>query len=70
MKQLLWIVITLVAGVLGFLSGYSVSSYTGVEPGFFAAVETGSYGGGGGESAGTEGVSQELQKYYEGLSDE
>ncbi len=61
--------ITLVAGLLGFLAGYSISSSTGVEPGFFEAVETGSYGGGGGEET-TEGISTEDQEYYRDLSAE
>lgn len=69
MKQNLWIMITLVATVLGFLAGYSISSYTGVEPGFFEAVETGSYGGAT-DSESTEGVSQELQDYYKNLSED
>lgn len=69
MKNNLWILITLVAGLLGFLAGYSISSYTGVEPGFFEAVETGSYGGGGGKEV-TEGVSAEDQDYYRKLLEE
>ncbi len=69
MKNNLWVVITLVAGLLGFLAGYSISSSTGVEPGFFEAVEAGSYGGGGGEEK-TEGVSAEDQEYYRQLLEE
>ncbi len=69
MKNNLWVLITLVAGLLGFLAGYSISSSTGVEPGFFEAVETGSYGGGGGEET-TKGISAEDQEYYRELSTE
>ncbi len=69
MKNNLWVLITLVAGLLGFLAGYSISSSTGVEPGFFEAVETGSYGGGGGGET-TEGVSAEDQEYYRKLTEE
>ncbi len=69
MKNNLWVLITLVAGLLGFLAGYGISSSTGVEPGFFEAVETGSYGGGGGEKA-IEGVSTEDQEYYRKLTTE
>ncbi len=69
MKNNLWMLITLVAGLLGFLAGYSISSSTGVEPGFFEAVETGSYGGGGGEET-TKGISAEDQEYYRELSAE
>lgn len=69
MKNKLWVLITLVAGLLGFLAGYTMSSFTGVEPGFFEAVETGSYGGSGSEKA-TEGISKEDQEYYRKLQDE
>jgi len=69
LKNNLWALITLVAGLLGFLAGYSISSSTGVEPGFFEAVETGSYGGGGGEEA-PEGISAEDQDYYRKLLEE
>ncbi len=69
MKTNLWLLITLVAGLLAFLTGYSLSSSTGVEPGFFEAVEAGSYGGGGGEET-TEGISAEEQEYYRKLTTE
>ena len=69
MKNNLWILITLVAGLLGFLAGYSMSSSTGVEPGFFEAVEAGSYGGGGGKEV-TEGITEEDQDYYRKLMEE
>ncbi len=70
MKNNLWMLITLVAGLLGFLAGYGISSSTGVEPGFFEAVETGSYGGGGGGAKATEGISAEDQEYYRKLLEE
>jgi len=69
LKNNLWVLITLVAGLLGFLAGYSISSSTGVEPGFFEAVEAGSYGGGGGDEV-TEGISTEDQEYYRKLMEE
>ncbi len=69
LKNKLWVIITLVAGLLGFLAGYTISSHTGVEPGFFEAVETGSYGGGGGEKK-TEGISAEDAEYYRKLQEE
>jgi len=69
LKNKLWVTITLVAGSLGFLAGYAISSHTGVEPGFFEAVETGSYGGGGGEEK-TEGISEEDQEYYRKLQED
>ncbi len=69
MKNKLWLLITLVAVLLGFLVGYSISSSTGIEPGFFEAVETGSYGGGGGEET-TEGISAEDEEYYRKLQEE
>ena len=69
MKNNLWVLITLVTTLLGFLAGYIISSSTGVEPGFFEAVETGSYGGGGGAEA-IEGVTTEDQEYYRKLTEE
>ncbi|GBE43706.1 hypothetical protein BMS3Bbin10_01787 [bacterium BMS3Bbin10] len=69
MKTGIWVMIISVAGVLSFLVGYSVSESTGVEPGFFEAVETGSYGAGPGGGA-TEGVSAEDEKYYQELGKE
>ncbi len=69
MKNKVWALIALITGLLGFLAGYSMSSTTGVEPGFFEAVETGSYGGGGGEET-IEGVSAEDQEYYRKLQEE
>jgi hypothetical protein len=70
LKNRLWVLITLVAGLLGFLAGYSISSSTGVEPGFFEAVETGSYGGGSAGEETTEGISKEDQEYYRKLTEE
>jgi len=69
LKNKLWLSISLLAGLLGFLSGYIVSSSTGVEPGFFEAVEAGSYGGGSTEQR-TEGISAEDQEYYRKLQEE
>lgn len=55
--------------LLAFVAGYNVSSKTGVEPGYFQATETGSYGGSkDGESV--KGVSEEDSKYYKGLAEE
>jgi len=59
----------IVAGVASFLAGFSVSERTGVEPGFFEAVETGGYGAGPSGTA-TEGISSDLEKYYQGLTKE
>jgi len=57
----------LIAGLLAFLTGYLTSSHTGVEPGFFDAVETGSYGGKQDEPS-TKGLNKGLQDYYKNLS--
>ena len=55
--------------LLAFVVGYHLSSKTGVEPGYFQATETGSYGGSkDGESV--KGVSEEDSKYYKGLAEE
>jgi len=57
----------LVVSSMSFFVGYSLSKETGVEPGFFEAVETGGYGAGpGGE--GVEGISSEYEKYYQDLT--
>ncbi len=66
MRTNLWILNVIVVSVLGFFLGYVVSAKTGVEPGFFEAAETGGYGGGG--ATATEGLSEEYEKYYKGLS--
>ena len=49
MKTSLWVVLVVVAGFLGFLLGYSVSSYTGIQKvqGGYVA-ESGGYGESGG----------------------
>ena len=67
MKNGLWLAIVLVAGLLGFLSGYSVSTSTGVEPCYCEAPEAGGYGAGA-EGAAPEGISEEEQDYYKGLT--
>ena len=61
MKNSLWVVFVVVSGFLGFLIGYSVSSYTGfhkVQQGSVAVAEAGGYGGESGgygaESAGDQ----------------
>ena len=69
MRNGLWLTITIVLAVLGFMAGYGISSKTGVEPGYFEAAETGSYGGGK-EAEVTEGVSEEMQEYYQKLLEE
>ncbi len=69
MRTALWLTNVLLAGVLAFLLGYGVSAETGVEPGFFEAVETGGYGAGAGGDAATEGISEEYENYYKSLSE-
>lgn len=67
MKNSLWLLIVIVAGVLTYLAGYSISSKTGVEPGYFEMPEAGGYGAGvGGEKV--EGISDEYQEYYKELA--
>ncbi len=58
MKNSLWIVIVVVVAFTGFLVGYSVSSYTGiqkVDQGSSGGPEAGGYGGESG-GYGTEGT--------------
>ncbi len=69
MRNSLWVITILVAISISFFIGYSASKKTGVEPGFFEAVETGSYGASAG-SEGTEGISSEDEKYYQDLTKE
>lgn len=68
-KTSLWVAITLAANLLGFLIGYSISTATGVEPGYFETAEAGGYGAGA-ESTATEGISAEEQEYYKGLTED
>jgi hypothetical protein len=61
------IVIALIA--LGsFYGGYTLSARTGSEPGYFDAVEAAGYGGGGGEKV--EGISDEMNEFYQSLKEE
>lgn len=61
--------ITVGAFVVAFMLGYSMSSHTGTEPGYFGAVETGAYGAA--EASGkVEGISAEDADYYKSLSAE
>ena len=55
--------------IVAFLLGYSISARTGVEPGYFAAVEVGSYGAPE-ASGGIEGMSAEDADYYKSLTEE
>jgi hypothetical protein len=67
MKTSIWIVIAVAVWLLGFLGGYKMSANTGSEPGYFGAVEAAGYGGGGEK---IEGISEEMQQYYEELSED
>lgn len=69
MKTGLWVSIVMVAGLLGFSLGYNISSYTGVEPGYFETAEAGGYGAAT-EATATEGISKEYQDYYKELEEE
>jgi len=59
-----WIAITAAALALSFTAGYRISAHTGVQPGYFDAVEAGGYGG---EETTVEGISKEVQDYYKNL---
>jgi len=61
--------IILAAFSVGFLLGYSISSDTGVEPGYFEAAETGAYGSAL-KPPPSIGISEEDEEYYKSLSDE
>ncbi|GAB4333685.1 MAG: hypothetical protein Kow0089_02470 [Desulfobulbaceae bacterium] len=62
------IIIILVTAVICFYGGYAISEKTGTEPGYFDAVEAAGYGGGGGEKV--EGISDEMNLYYQSLGEE
>lgn len=59
-----WSVIVLVATLCGFAAGYAISLRTGIEPGYFEAAEAGGYGV---APTGPK-ISDDLKKYYEGLT--
>ena len=59
------ILVILVIAICSFYGGYTISARTGTEPGYFDAVEAAGYGGGGGEKI--EGISDEMNKYYQSL---
>ena len=54
---------------MAFMLGYNISQNTGVEPGFFEIAEAGGYGAGT-ESKAPEGLSEDLQQYYQSLAEE
>jgi hypothetical protein len=58
-----------VVALLSFFLGYGVSAETGVEPGYFDAVETGGYGVGPAGGGAPEGISEDLQDYYKNLTE-
>lgn len=68
MKNNLWSLVVMACAFLTFFVGWNISVGTGVEPGFFEAPEAGGYGAGA-ESKAPEGVSEEMQKYYQELSE-
>ncbi len=68
MKNQLWVLIVVVSCLLSALVGYSISSSTGVEPGFFETPDAGGYGAST-ESAAPEGISSEVQDYYNNLTE-
>ncbi len=67
MNKKIWIMVAVVAWLAGFFGGYAISSSTGTEPGYFEAVEAAGYGGG---AELIEGISEEMQEYYKGLTEE
>ena len=61
----LWIAIIAAAGGLAFLAGFIISQRTGVEPGYFTAVDAAGYGA---RPSGTApGLTKEQEKYYREL---
>lgn len=64
MKNTYWTIFILLFAVVSFYGGYAMSARTGVEPGYFEAVEAAGYGGGGEK---IEGLSDEMSDYYRSL---
>lgn len=65
MKTAQWVAMAVAVWVALFAAGFAVSSATGVQPGYFEAVEAGGYGGGG--DAAIEGIDKKTQDYYKDL---
>lgn len=61
------IIVILVISGFCFYGGYTISARTGTEPGYFDAVEAAGYGGGGEK---IEGISDEMNQYYQSLLEE
>lgn len=64
MKTGHWVLIALALWTLGFLGGYTLSSSSGIQPGYFEAAEAGGYGS---PEVTIENISQEVQDYYKDL---
>ncbi|HEB49422.1 MAG TPA: hypothetical protein ENI89_02330 [Desulfobulbus sp.] len=60
--------VLLTTALVCFFGGYTLSARTGTEPGYFDAVEAAGYGGGGGEKV--EGLSDELNRFYQSLGED
>jgi hypothetical protein len=60
----LWIAIIAAAGGLAFLAGFIISKRTGVEPGYFTAVEAAGYGA---RPSGSAPTHEGTGKYYKEL---
>jgi len=65
----LMVMIVFMLAIIAYVSGYIVSTNTGVEPGFFEIAEAGGYGAGT-ESKPVEGMSEDIQKHYDKLADD
>ena len=65
MRTSLWIAVIAAAGGLAFLAGFIISKRTGVEPGYFTAVEAAGYGAR--PSGSGSGLTKEQEKYYREL---
>jgi hypothetical protein len=62
------LIVIFVIAIVSFYGGYTISARTGTEPGYFDAVEAAGYGGGGGEKI--EGISDEMNEFYQSLGEE
>jgi hypothetical protein len=64
MKTGHWALIAIALWALGFLGGYTLSSFSGIQPGYFEAAEAGGYGS---PEITIDGISKEVQDYYKDL---
>jgi hypothetical protein len=64
MKTAHWVLIAIALWAAGFAGGYTMSSSSGIQPGYFEAAEAGGYGS---AEVTIDGISKDVQDYYKDL---